>query len=87
MKTQQLKVHGMQQKESKRDVYSDKSLPQEIRKTSSKESNLISKLEKKEQAKHKVSRRKEDQRRNKWSRDENNKKKSMKLKVGALFFF
>ena len=56
-------------------MYSDTSLPQEIRKTSSKESNLIPKLEKKEQAKHKVSRRKEDQRRNKWSRDEENDKK------------
>ena len=56
---------GCSKRNSNRDVYSDKSLPQEIRKTSSKESNLIYKLEKKEQAKHEVSRRKEDQRRNK----------------------
>ena len=52
---------GCSKRNSKRDVYSDTSLSQEIRKTSSKESKLIPKLETEEQAKHKVSRRKEDQ--------------------------
>ena len=45
---------------SKREVYSNKSLPQETRKISNKQSNLTPKgLDKEEQTKPKVSRRKE----------------------------
>ena len=43
MKKQQLKTYGMQQKQSKRDVYSNTILPQETRKTSNRQSNFTPK--------------------------------------------
>ena len=60
METDNPKSMGYSKSISKREVYSDTSLPQETRKTSN--SNLIlqlKELEKEEQTKHKVSRRKE----------------------------
>ena len=43
MKTQQLKTCEMQQNSSKREVYSNTSLPQETRKTSSRQLNFTPK--------------------------------------------
>ena len=60
MKTQRSKPMGCGKSSSKREVYSYTSLPQETRKISNKQSNLTPKeLEKEEQRKPKVSRRKE----------------------------
>ena len=49
----------MQQKQFKRDIYSDTSLPQETRKVSSKESNPTLQATRKRKTKPKVSRRKD----------------------------
>ena len=43
MKTWQLKTYGMQQKCSKREVYSNTILPQETRKTSNRQPNFTPK--------------------------------------------
>ena len=43
MKTQQLKNYGMQQNISKREVYSNTTLPQETRKTFNRQPNFIPK--------------------------------------------
>ena len=43
MKIQRPKTYGMQQKQSKREVFSNTSLPQETRKMSNKQSNLTPK--------------------------------------------
>ena len=58
MKTQWSKNVGMQQKQFKREVYSNTILPQETRKISNKQPTLhLEQLEKEEQTKPKVSRR------------------------------
>ena len=51
MKTQQSKTYLMQQKSSKREVYSNTSLPQETRKISNKQSHLTPKGPKKKKNK------------------------------------
>ena len=43
MKTWQLKIYGMQQSSSKREVYSNTILPQETRKTSNRQPNFTPK--------------------------------------------
>ena len=47
MKTHSSKIYGMQQKRSKREIYSDTNLPQKIRKISNKQPNLIPKGDRK----------------------------------------
>ena len=59
MKTQQLQIYGMQQKQFQREVYSNTILPQETRKTSNKQPNFTPKATKKGQKNSTVSRRKE----------------------------
>ena len=52
MKTQQFKIHGMKQKQFKREVYNNTSLPQETRRISSKKPNLsLMKVAKQEKTK------------------------------------
>ena len=82
MKTQQSKTFGCSKSSSKREVYSDKRLPQETQKIS----NIALRLKKEEQTKSKVSRRKDIKiRAGKWNRDEENKGKlSTKIKAGSL---
>ena len=43
MKTQQLKTYGMQQKHSKRDICSNRILPQEMRSTMNRQHNFTPK--------------------------------------------
>ena len=57
MKTRQLKTYGMQQKQFKREIYSNTILPQETRKISNKQPNPAPQLEK-EQTRPKVSKKK-----------------------------
>ena len=61
MKTQQLKTYEMQQTSSKREVYSNTILPQETRKTLTRQPNFIHKTIGKRRIKKtpKISRRKE----------------------------
>ena len=60
MKTRQPKTYGCNKSSSQREVYSNTSLPQETRKISNKQSNhRLKGLEKEEQTKPSVSRRKE----------------------------
>ena len=60
METRQLKGYGMQQKQFKREVYSNTILPQEKRKTSNRQPNFTHKTTGKRRTKTpKISRRKE----------------------------
>ena len=61
MKTQQLKTCGMQQNSSKREVYSNAILPQEIRKTWNRQPNFTHKTtgQRRTKKKPKINRRKE----------------------------
>ena len=60
MKIGQLKTYGMQQKQSKREIYSNTILPQETRKTSNRQPNFTPKTTGKRRTKNsKISRRKE----------------------------
>ena len=59
METQHSKIYGCSKSNSKREVYSNTGLPQEIRKTSNNLTSHLKELEKEEQIKPKVSKRKE----------------------------
>ena len=79
MKTQQLKIYGMQKSSSKREAYRSIILPQETRKTSNRQPNFTPKTTGKRRTKNPQNQWKErnhkDLRRNKLKRSERNNSK------------